>query len=153
MQHFVGPKVKNHIHEPRVSRFLAWRGFLACLAHSSIPTRDHERNKILLVVYLTTETRLSSTFLVSFTCLFWKVNLFYYISQLVRAVWSAVFCRARKKSLDFNQFPFPRALLTSENKHDLTNLFFSVRTVSYRSSFFPVDLWPACFALEPKRPV
>ena len=34
------------------------------------------------------------------------------------------------------------------NKY-LTNLVFSVRTVSYGSSFFPVDLWPARFALGP----
>ena len=30
------------------------------------------------------------------------------------------------------------------NKH-----FFSVRTVNYESSFFPIDLWPARFALGP----
>ena len=33
--------------------------------------------------------------------------------------------------------------------NDLTNRVFSVRTVSYGSSFFPVDLWPAYFALGP----
>ena len=35
------------------------------------------------------------------------------------------------------------------NKY-LTNLVFSIRTVSYGSSFFPVDLWPARFVLGPQ---
>ena len=35
------------------------------------------------------------------------------------------------------------------NKY-LTNHVFLVRTVSYGSSFFPVDLWPAHFAIGPK---
>ena len=39
-------------------------------------------------------------------------------------------------------------LLQRYNRY-LTNLVFSVRTVSYGSSFFPVNLWPACFALGP----
>lgn len=36
--------------------------------------------------------------------------------------------------------------LRDSNKY-LTNLVFSVGTVSYRSLFFPVDLWPASFSL------
>ena len=37
------------------------------------------------------------------------------------------------------------------NNKYLTNLIFSVRTVSYGPSFFPIDLhvWPTCFAPRP----
>ena len=46
-------------------------------------------------------------------------------------------------------FPAHLINLTRYNKY-LTNLVFAVRTVSYRSSFFPVDFWPAHFVLGPK---
>ena len=44
----------------------------------------------------------------------------------------------------FEAVPFPRTRLTSDQRYGkyLTNLGFSVRTVSYGSSFFAVDLRP-----------